>query len=122
MEPSFDGYPRTPPPQRCHAAVLLIGVEQETSYMLIYCYTALCLHALHTYSPEHTTGATTRLQRSISSPTRSETGQSSPVAAHNSVELALAGAVTMNARRYRYYLITSAVNVHTVCLAAMLYY
>eukprot|EP00953_Heterococcus_sp_UTEX-ZZ885_P016125 9085-Heterococcus_DN1.PRE.1 len=102
MELSFDGYPRTPPPQRYCTASLPIGIQQETSYMLNCYHLFFATYASHTYSPEHTTGATTRLQRSVSSPTRSEAGQSSPKAAHRSDELALDGAVTMNARRYRY--------------------
>jgi hypothetical protein len=67
-------------------------------------YPARCLHVSHTYSPEHTTGATTRLQRSTSSPTRSEKGQNSPVAAHVSSDQLAFDGVTMTARRYRYIL------------------
>jgi hypothetical protein len=61
-------------------------------------------------SPEHTTAATARLQRSISSPTRSETGHSSPVAAHKSDEHSQHDAVTMNTRRYRYNIALQACN------------
>jgi hypothetical protein len=48
MELSFDGDPRTPPPQRYCTALLPIGIQQETSYMLNCYHLFYATYASHT--------------------------------------------------------------------------